>query len=100
MYQTGQYYLYKEPMNLRAQPRASGTKIGIIPQGTCITVTEISDNWGRTEYGGRNGWCCISECFARRMCEEAGCYQEKYREKVRECEELKRELARIRANLQ
>lgn len=68
MYKKGKYILYKEHMNFRSEPRANSRVLGVIPQGKCIEVTEISDNWGKCVYNGETGWCCISECFAEFVC--------------------------------
>ena len=81
MYKTGNYILYKEHMNLRNAPGSSSKAIAVIPRGTNITVTEVYDNWGKTEYMGVSGWCCISECFAKTVCNcenDQCCYFEMY----------------------
>ena len=83
MYQTGSYVLYKEHMNLRIKPKSNSTILCVIPQGTNINVEEIWDNWGKVNYNGINGWCCISECFAKPVCaclNKECCYFEKYNE--------------------
>lgn len=83
MYKTGKYIIYKEHMNLRSNPKASSAILNVIPQGTYIEVQEVSDNWGKINFNGVNGWCCISECFAKPVCscvQEKCCYFEKYNE--------------------
>ena len=70
MYTPGTYILYKEHMNLREKPNARAQTIGILPQGSVIEVDEISDNWGKVKNNHVSGWCCISECFAKK-CESA-----------------------------
>lgn len=68
MYKKGKYILYKEHMNLRKDPKVNSPVLDILPQGKCIEVTEISDNWGKCVFNGKTGWCCISECFAEPVC--------------------------------
>ena len=83
MYKTGNYIFYKEHMNLRIKPKINSDVLVVIPQGTCINVTEVWDNWGKTEYSGFLGWCCISECFAKPVCsckDTECCYYEKFNE--------------------
>lgn len=96
MYRTGKYMIYREHMNLRARPGASSKILGIIPQGSCIEVKEVRDNWGKTEFDGKTGWCCISECFARIVsdCENGKCcYYEK-------CAQLEKLLSVLCANVE
>ena len=81
MFKNGNYILYKEHMNLRCEPKSTSKAIGVIPRGSCINVTEVWDNWGKTEYMGTEGWCCISECFAKPSCSceaEECCYFDVY----------------------
>lgn len=81
MYKTGNYVIYKEHMNLRERPTASSKALGVIPMGTCIEVYETVDNWGKTDFSGVGGWCCISECFAKPLCvceNSQCCYYEKF----------------------
>lgn len=83
MYKNGNYIFYKEPMNLREKPNAASKLLAVIPQGMCVTVEEIKDNWGKIRYEEYVGWCCISECFAKKVCtceNHDCCYYEKYRE--------------------
>ncbi len=68
MYKTGKYILHKEHMNLRDAPRVSAKIIGVVPCGACIDIEEIYNNWGRTTYENKTGWCCIRECFAKPVC--------------------------------
>ncbi len=83
MYKTGNYIIYKEHMNLRVKPRITSAILGIIPQGTYISVEEVWDNWGKVTFNGNSGWCCISECFAKPVCactQNECCYFERYNE--------------------
>lgn len=68
MYTAGKYLLFKEPMNLRKRPNKSSQIIGLIPQGEVLNVEMTSDNWGFVSFNGSEGWCCISECFAKKIC--------------------------------
>ena len=40
----------------------AGTKYGIltaIPNGTTVTISKTSGDWGCTSYGGKKGWICL-----------------------------------------
>lgn len=91
MYKTGNYIIYKEHMNLRIKPKTSSAILSVIPQGTCIFVEEVWDNWGRINFNGISGWCCISECFAKPVCsctQNECCYFEKYNELYKKYKQL------------
>ncbi len=99
MYKIGNYVIYKEHMNLREKPTASSKIMGVIPMGTCIEITETKDNWGKTEFLGKNGWCCISECFAKPVCtceKTECCYYEKFCEVEKKYCELSKKTDKIR----
>lgn len=100
MYLTGKYLIYKEHMNLRKKPTASSMIIGVAERGTCIDVTEVHDNWGKIELNGISGWCCISECFAKKVCdcEDEYCsYSEKYIELLNKYNDLSERIEKIKA---
>ncbi len=98
MYKPGNYVLYKEHMNFRQEPSANSKAIGVIPMGTCIDVTDVKDNWGKTRIKEKDGWCCISECFAKRVClceSDECCYyksflqlEEKYNELLQKIDKI------------
>ena len=50
----------KSGVNVRS---GAGTKYGIItaiPNGTTVTISKTSGDWGYTSYGGKKGWICLS----------------------------------------
>lgn len=50
-----------DTLNIRDQATSSGSNvIGEIPDGTEITVTAYSGNWGKTTYNGVEGWVSMS----------------------------------------
>ena len=98
MYKIGKYILYKEHMNFRLEPRVNSKAIGIIPMGTCIEVTEIKDNWGKIRIMNKEGWCCISECFAKPVClceNNDCCYYERFLNLEKEYCELQSKFNKI-----
>lgn len=102
MYKTGSYILYKEHMNFRLEPKASGKIIGVIPMGVCIEVTEIRDNWGKTQWNNNEGWCCISECFAKPVClcdSDECCYYKRFLDAEKKYLELLQKIDKINAIL-
>ena len=40
----------------------SNNIIGLVPVGTVVTVTELSDFWGKTTYQGKTGWISLKYC--------------------------------------
>ena len=98
MYKTGNYILYKEHMNFRNEPKANGKIIGVIPMGVCIEVSETRDNWGKTTWNNSEGWCCISECFAKPVCLCEGdecCYYQRYIEAEKKYFDLLQKIDKI-----
>lgn len=102
MYTPGTYLLYKEHMNLRTEPSVHAKSLGILPQGMTIEVKEVSDNWGKVEGEHISGWCCISECFAKKCCpNETYCDTcPRCAELEEKCRKLENRLRRIRGILQ
>ncbi|MCR5636098.1 MAG: SH3 domain-containing protein [Clostridiales bacterium] len=47
-------------LNFRATASSNGTKIGSIPKDTLLTITEISNGFGKTVYNGQTGWVSMS----------------------------------------
>nr|DAO30467.1 MAG TPA: SH3 domain protein [Caudoviricetes sp.] len=43
-------------LNLRSGAGTSTPVIGSIPKGTSVTITQQSNGWGKTTYGGKTGW--------------------------------------------
>lgn len=68
MYSSGKYLIFKEPMNLRKKPNKNSQILGLIPQGEVIAVEKTEGNWGYLIFEDKRGWCCISECFAKKIC--------------------------------
>ena len=52
-YKTGTYVVATkdDPLNLRANPDVKDPKIGTIPKGATIVITEVNGVWGKTTYG-------------------------------------------------
>lgn len=45
-----------ENLNIQSDLKETHSIIGNIPNGTPINVSKITDDWGYTEYEGKNGW--------------------------------------------
>ncbi len=58
-YKTG-IYKTTDDLYLRESATTSSTALKIIPSGTEITVTETSGVWGKTSYGGADGYACLT----------------------------------------
>ncbi len=56
-YKTGKYKInVSSSLNLRSGPDTSYSKVTSLYNGTVVTVTEISGDWGKTTYNGKTGW--------------------------------------------
>ncbi len=58
------YYTVTTNLRLRSQPNTSDSseKLAIMPGGTKIQITEISNGWGKTIYSQLVGWCSLEYC--------------------------------------
>lgn len=60
---TGYYTVNTAWLNFRAEPNTSAERYELLPMGTLLYVTEVSENgWGRTEYNGKEGWLSLEYC--------------------------------------
>ncbi len=62
-YQNGTYEITASALNLRENPDSYSKSLDLIPNGEKVSVTEISDGWGKTSYNGKTGW--ISMQYAK-----------------------------------
>lgn len=61
-YKTGEYKItlsVSSYLTFRSGPSKSYSKITSIPNGTLVTVTEVSGDWGKITYNGTTGWICL-----------------------------------------
>lgn len=56
----GDYYTTPESLNVRSGPATSYTKLGELPQGSSVTVTECEGEWGKIDFAGREAWISMS----------------------------------------
>jgi len=59
------YEVTASSLNLRTSPSTDSDSVELIPQGEKITVTEISEGWGKTSYNGQEGWIYME--YAKRI---------------------------------
>jgi uncharacterized protein YgiM (DUF1202 family) len=52
-------YRAQEELNLREDPSASNTRIGVVRSGSTFNIISISDGWGKVVYEGKIGWICL-----------------------------------------
>lgn len=50
------YEVTASALNMRENPDTASETLAVIPNGEKVTVTEISDGWGKTSYNGAEGW--------------------------------------------
>ena len=60
-YPTGKYEITatNSGLRLRSGPGTSYTQLDLIPDGTVVQVTEVSDSWGKVTYNGKTGWISL-----------------------------------------
>lgn len=56
----GQYIVTSAILKVREKPNSHAQSIASIPNSEKITVTQITDNWGKVEYDGKTGWICLT----------------------------------------
>lgn len=64
IYPTGDYYVdtATDPLTIREEARQNADKVGTIPRGEDITVTETKSHWGFVTYDGLSGWINLDYC--------------------------------------
>lgn len=56
-FRTGNYKITASSLNIRSGPGLNYSKVAsAIPNGTTVTVTSISGDWGKVTYKGKTGW--------------------------------------------
>lgn len=58
-------YITDYVINYRERADVSSVSYGTIPKGTTLIISEISSNWGKTEYNGKSSWVCLD--YAQRV---------------------------------
>ena len=59
-YETGDYITLAANLNVRAAPTTASAKLGRLPGGSRVTVTEVRGEWGRITYAGREAWISLN----------------------------------------
>ena len=62
VYQTGKYLVDTAKLNFRSEPTTASTSHGLLSEGTLLVITETSERWGKTVYGGKTGWVSLEYC--------------------------------------
>ena len=55
----GTVYKTDGNMYLRSSNNKTAAILGVVPKGTSVTATQISNNWGKITYGGKTGWMSL-----------------------------------------
>lgn len=55
-YTPGRYMITASALNFRTEPTTASQVICTIPLGTIVTITNISSEWGKISYKGKDGW--------------------------------------------
>ena len=64
LYPTGDYYVNTEedPLTIRDGAAQNAKKLGTIPRGEDVNVTEVSSHWGYVTFEGISGWINLDYC--------------------------------------
>ncbi|MBR3867775.1 MAG: SH3 domain-containing protein [Clostridia bacterium] len=60
VYIPGKYIVTASMLRIREKPNTTSDSLDLIPNGETVLVTEIKDNWGKVEWGGKTGWICLT----------------------------------------
>lgn len=60
VYIPGKYIVTASMLRIREKPNTTSDSLNLIPNGETVLVTEIKDNWGKVEWGGKTGWICLA----------------------------------------
>lgn len=65
-YKTGVYNVTDGPVNMRSGAGTGNSSVGLIPNGTKLSVTKVQASggytWGYTTYNSKNGWVALDFC--------------------------------------
>lgn len=59
VYTTGTYTVTASLLRFRNGASTDDKSLGLIENGTTVTVTQIKDNWGKITWNGITGWICL-----------------------------------------
>lgn len=52
-------YKTTDYLNYRVQPTTASSSYGVLDNGTSVSVTAISGNWGKISYNNKEAWICL-----------------------------------------
>lgn len=70
-YTTGTYTVTASLLRIRDSATTDSESLGLIENGTTVTVTQIEENWGKTTCNGITGWICLDYTVQLSCDEEA-----------------------------
>ncbi len=59
-YEAGEYITLAASLNVRSGPSTAYAKLGKLPNGSRVTVTEVRGEWGKIDYAGKEAWISLS----------------------------------------
>lgn len=69
-YTPGEYIITASMLRVRSGADTESESLGLLPNGTTVTVRAVKDNWGKIDYEGRVGWICLD--YALRLSSTTG----------------------------
>lgn len=63
-YPTGDYYVATadDPLTIREEPAQNAKKLGTVPRGADINVTDVTSHWGYVTFEEIGGWINLDYC--------------------------------------
>lgn len=58
-YTTGTYTVTASLLRIRDGASTDDDSLGLVPNGTTVSVTKVKDNWGKITWEGITGWICL-----------------------------------------
>lgn len=58
-FSTGDYTVTASLLRIRDGASTDDASLGLVPNGTTVSVTKIKDNWGLITWEGITGWICL-----------------------------------------
>ncbi len=58
-YTPGEYIITASMLRVRSGADTDSDSLGLLANGTTVTVRAVKDNWGKIDFEGRVGWICL-----------------------------------------
>lgn len=63
VYQTGEYTIVANSLNVRSGPSTSNSKVTAVAKDKTVTVSQIQNGWGKISINGKTGWIDLGYAY-------------------------------------